>query len=314
MGSPGDGAGELGAPLVTRYLVSTASGQVQLTVAAASHVGMVRTVNEDALVADPPVFAVADGMGGHAFGDRASARAIQTLHDRVDAGRPTDTAQLLAAIREANAAVRALTDSADGERVIAGTTLTGVALVQEDRESEPQWMVFNLGDSRVYRWNGEAGGLEQISLDHSLVQELLDAGLIDEKGARRHPERNVITRALGAADEANAQAWLLPATHPQTFLICSDGLTKELDDARIAELLVPLDQGDEPEAVVERLLGAALAAGGADNVSIVLLRAQYSVSTGGADLDAGAPFGGIDEHTHERRLSPELDDTRPRMR
>lgn len=297
---------------MTHFVVSTAAGRLGLNVATASHVGMVRTVNEDALVAEPPLFAVADGMGGHAFGDRASARAIQTLHGRVAAGPPTDTAGVLAAIREANAAVRALTASADGEKIIAGTTLTGVALVQEDPDGEPQWMVFNLGDSRVYRWNGGASGLEQISLDHSLVQELLDAGLIDEKGARQHPERNVITRALGAADEVHAQAWLLPATHPQTFLICSDGLTKELDDARIAELLMPLDPGEGPDAVVDRLLGAALAAGGADNVSIVLLEAEQLVAAAGAGPDAGAPFGGIDEHTHERRLSPELDDTRPR--
>ncbi|MES1169647.1 MAG: serine/threonine-protein phosphatase, partial [Leifsonia sp.] len=145
------------------------------------------------------------------------------------------------------------------------------------------------------------------------VQELLDAGLIDEQGARQHPERNVITRALGAADEVHAQAWLLPTSRSQTFLICSDGLTKELDDARIAALLVPLDPAEEPDAAVDRLLGAALAAGGADNVSIVLVQAERLVAAGDADPGAGAPFGGIDEHTRERRLSPELDDTRPRV-
>ncbi|MES1212700.1 MAG: protein phosphatase 2C domain-containing protein [Leifsonia sp.] len=305
---------------MTEFVVSTPAGRLRLRVAAASHVGRVRTVNEDALVAEPPLFAVADGMGGHAFGERASARAIQTLRDRIDAGRLTGTNRVFAAIREANAAVRALTASAEdrkvgekvGEKVIAGTTLTGVALVQEHPAAVPQWMVFNLGDSRVYRWNGGAGGLEQISLDHSLVQELLDAGLIDEQGARKHPERNVITRALGAADEVHAQAWLLPATHPQTFLICSDGLTKELDDARIGELLASLGAEQRPDAAVDRLLAAALAAGGTDNVSIVLLQAERLVAADASEQDAAAPFGGIDEHTHERRLSPELDDTHPR--
>jgi serine/threonine protein phosphatase PrpC len=297
---------------VKGFVLDAGSGQLLLRVATASHVGMVRTVNEDAMLAVPPLFAVADGMGGHAFGDRASALAIQTLQAWFDVDQPTDTAHVLAAIREANAAVRALTGSAGGDKVIAGTTLTGVALVVEHPEIEPQWMVFNLGDSRVYRWTGQAGGLEQISLDHSLVQELVDAGLIDETRAREHPERNVITRALGAADEAHAEAWLLPATQPQTFLICSDGLTKELDDARIAELLVPLDPREGLDAVVDRLLAAALAAGGADNVTIVLLKAERLLVAGGANPDADAPFGGIDEHTHERRLSPELDDTRPR--
>jgi len=157
--------------------------------------------------------------------------------------------------------VRELTAWAGGgTQLIAGTTLAGVALVVEHPGAAPHWMVFNLGDSRVYRWSGSgSGALERISVDHSVVQELLDAGLIDEDGARRHPERNVITRALGAADEVRAEAWLLPATEPQTFLICSDGLTKELDDARIAELLAPVDpavgsDAEGPDAAVDRLL------------------------------------------------------------
>jgi serine/threonine protein phosphatase PrpC len=188
-----------------------------------------------------------------------------------------------------------------------------VALVVEHADAAPRWMVFNLGDSRVYRWDGSASpALERVSVDHSVVQELLDAGLIDEQGARRHPERNVITRALGAADEVRAEAWLLPATESQTFLICSDGLTKELDDQRIAELLVPLDaaQGldaEGPDAAVDRLLAAALAAGGADNVSVVLVRSAYH--------SALPSDSGVDEQTRERGrsvLSPELDDTRPR--
>jgi serine/threonine protein phosphatase PrpC len=276
---------------------------------------MVRTVNEDALLDEPPVFAVADGMGGHAFGDRASATAVRALREDFDPEQATDARQVLAAIRRANASVRELTAWAGGgQQLIAGTTLAGVALVVEHPRAVPHWMVFNLGDSRVYSWDADStAALQRVSVDHSIVQELLDAGLIDEQGARAHPERNVITRALGAADEVEVEAWLLPATEPQTFLICSDGLTKELDDARIAELLAPRDPGEGPGAAVDRLLVAALDAGGADNVSIVVLRAEYRETP----LNAGtAPGRDVDEQTRERGpsgLSPELDDTRPRV-
>jgi serine/threonine protein phosphatase PrpC len=257
---------------VTAYQLPTERGELRLQVASASHAGMVRAVNEDSLLAEPPVFAVADGMGGHSFGDRASATAW-----------------------------------AAGATTIAGTTLAGLAAVVEHPGADVRWMVFNLGDSRVYRWD-DADGLQRISVDHSLVQELMDAGVLDEDGARRHPDRNAITRALGAADEVHAEAWLLPATNPQTFLICSDGLTKELDDRRIAELLAPLEADESPDAPVDRLLAAALAAGGADNVSVVLVRSDY--------LSTVTTPSGVDEQTHERGISalaPELDDTRPRV-
>jgi serine/threonine protein phosphatase PrpC len=293
---------------VTGYRLQLDAGELRLQVASASHAGMVRAVNEDSLLAEPPVFAVADGMGGHSFGDRASATAVLALHEEFDPGQATDPDHVFAAIRRANSAVRELTAwAAGGSQLIAGTTLAGVAAVVEHPDAEPRWMVFNLGDSRVYRWGGPHD-LERVSVDHSLVQELMDAGLIDEDGARRHPDRNVITRALGASDEALAEAWLLPATHAQTFLICSDGLTKELDDVRIAELLVPVEPAEGPDAAVDRLLAAALSAGGADNISVVLVRAEYH----GAVPDPSA----VDEQTRERglpALSPELDDTRPRV-
>jgi len=308
---------------MTGYRLPTGRGEVRLRVASASHTGMVRTVNEDSLLAEPPVFAVADGMGGHSFGDRASAAAVLVLREEFDPGRVTAPDHVFAAIRRANSAVRELTAwAAGGTPLVAGTTLAGIALVVERPGAEPRWMVFNLGDSRVYRWTA-SDGLDRISVDHSVVQELMDAGLIDEDAARRHPDRNVITRALGAADEVHAEAWLLPATEPQTFLICSDGLTKELDDARIAELLGPLDPGESADAAVDRLLAAALDEGGADNISVVLVRAEYRASNAAGGIDGRGDGRGddrgddrVDEQTRERGpsvLSPELDDTRPRV-
>lgn len=300
---------------MTAYRLTGDRGELRLQVASASHAGMVRAVNEDSVLAEPPVFAVADGMGGHSYGDRASATAILAVREGFDPGQATDPGRVFAAIRRANASVRELTASAGDSRVVAGTTLTGVAAVIAHPVPEPQWMVFNLGDSRVYRWSADDHRLERISVDHSVVQELMDAGVLDEDGARRHPDRNVITRALGAADEVHAEAWLLPATEPKTFLLCSDGLTKELDDVRIAELLVPASPDEEPDAAVDRLIGAALAAGGADNISVVLVRSEYRPTIEPA---AGGPDEAdqVDEQTRERgrvSLSPELDDTRPRV-
>lgn len=309
-----------------RYRLPAGAGEVMLTVASASHVGRVRLVNEDSLLVEPPVFAVADGMGGHAFGDLASAAAVQALREELSSAAPSEPNRVLAAIRAANAAVRELTmrtgtgtgaETGD-HRVIAGTTLTGVALVVEHPDADtdthsadplPRWMVFNLGDSRVYRWDASretpAGGrLERVSVDHSIVQELFDAGVIDEARTRTHPDRNIITRALGASDEVKPEAWLLPASHPQTFLICSDGLTKELDDARIAAVLASTsDQASDQDSAVELLLAAALEAGGHDNITIVLVRSEYH----------RAAIDGVDEQTRDRALSPELEETLPRL-
>ena len=157
---------------MTGFRLPAGPGEVRLRVASASHAGMVRAVNEDSLLAEPPVFAVADGMGGHAFGDRASATAVLALHEEFDPEQATDAGHVLAAIRRANAAVRELTAWAGGgSQLIAGTTLTGVALVVEHAEAAPRWMVFNLGDSRVYRTGDTERALERVSVDHSVVQE-----------------------------------------------------------------------------------------------------------------------------------------------
>lgn len=303
--------------MIAQHRIAAGVGEVTLTVSAISHIGKVRRVNEDAFLAEPPLFAVADGMGGHAFGDLASAAAVRALHDDVDLARSPEPGDVLTAIGRANDAVRALAASAGDERLIAGTTLAGVALVVEHPEAIPRWMVFNLGDSRVYRWEGSASTsatalgprLMRVSVDHSVVQEMQDAGLIDEKTARTHPDRNVVIRALGASPEVAVEAWLLPASQPQTFLICSDGLTKELDDERIAVLIAA---GDVSSAA-DRLMEAALDAGGHDNVTIVLVHAEYR-----GVLSATAQAGEhgdeqIDEQTSDRALSPELEDTLPRF-
>ncbi|QEO10660.1 PP2C family protein-serine/threonine phosphatase [Protaetiibacter larvae] len=267
---------------------------VQLRHAGHSDVGSVRAANEDSFLAAAPFWVVADGMGGHAHGDLASRAAVSAFAE-ARTGSPATARAVLEAIRAANAAVTALRDDA-----LSGTTLTGVALVDIEGAG-PHWMAFNVGDSRTYSWDGRQ--LEQQSVDHSAVQELIDAGLILPVDAVTHPQRNVVTRALGADAEVEPDIWLLPVRGRQSFLLCSDGLTKELDDDEIARIIVFHDQqaAREPDGptLAERLVGAAIAAGGRDNVTVVVVESELTGET-------PDPEETIDR---DRRL---LEDTMPR--
>lgn len=237
---------------------------VQLGVSVASDRGLVRSVNEDSFLAVPPIFIVADGMGGHAFGDRASQTVAGVLRKELTSELPLKPMDVIAAVKEANGRVQQI-----GEEEFAGTTLAGVALVRDSDQSRPHWMVFNIGDSRVYQW--DAGQLKQLSVDHSAVQELVDGGAITPDQATRHPDRNIVTRAIGVSEEVTPDVWFLAAGGEQSFLICSDGLTKELDDAAIGLLLATVDELTSP---ADRLVAAALAAGGADNVTVVVVESS----------------------------------------
>ena len=268
--------------------------------------GSVRRVNEDSFIASPPVFVVADGMGGHAFGDRASQAAVATFADAFQADEPARAQDILDAITRANDAVLALTAEADGIG-ISGTTLTGVALVDVGDANNYHWMAFNVGDSRTYSWDGRT--LSQLSVDHSAVQELVELGQLTRAEAERHPHRNVVTRALGAEDDVDPDIWILPARARQTFLMCSDGLTKELSDEEIARIIVfhdaeQLRESDGlPLTLTERLVKAAIAAGGSDNVTVVVVECELS----------GTQVGDAGDDTHERgNLPGVLEDTRPR--
>lgn len=247
-----------------------AGSVVRVRYSAATDRGSIRAVNEDSLLASPPFWMVADGMGGHEHGDLASQAAIAAFAG-VPRGGPLLRRDLLDMVRAANEAVRGL----PGEGV-AGTTLAGVAIV-EDEGSGPHWMTINIGDSRTYVWNGRQ--LTQQSIDHSVVQELLDAGeLVDQQAAFQHPQRNVITRALGAAVDVEADVWLVPLAARQTFLLCTDGLTKELNDDEIARIIVFHNQQSDVDVsgltLAGRLVGAAVAAGGRDNITVVVVESE----------------------------------------
>lgn len=223
--------------------------------------GPFRRRNEDALLAHPPVFLVADGMGGHDCGDLASRIAVEEAAALTGQTEVTaDDLHLVVRAIEARLHDEAPAGSA------AGTTLAGVGLAR--RDGTDHWLVFNIGDSRVYRF--AAGVLTQVSVDHSLVQELVDDGVLTREEAARHPERHVITRAIGTGQAASADYWLLPVRMGDRILVCSDGLTDALDDARIA---VVLGSCEDPQLAAEMLVDGAVEAGSRDNVTAVVVDA-----------------------------------------
>lgn len=232
-------------------------------------VGRVRSLNEDSYIARRPLFLVADGLGGHARGDAASQAAIQVFDEAFPDGAPANPDAVVAAISAANTAVRALSLPDDFGPAVSGTTLVG--LVEVATEDDTQWFALNVGDSRLYRLAGT--GLEQLSVDHSAVQELYEAGLITAAQMDSHPERNIITRALGAEDDVDPDTWTVQAMGEEVFLVCSDGLTRELTDDEIAAILTRAlaDPSADP---ARDLVDAAVAAGGRDNVTVVVVRSQ----------------------------------------
>ena len=244
-----------------RHRVSLPDGtEITLAWAAKTDTGLRREVNEDSFLAQAPIFAVADGMGGHAAGDFASAAVVTRLAEH--GGKPViSTGDIDASLH------RAVQDMSRGAGVTdegSGTTVTGVALgIISD---EPTWIVYNIGDSRVYRLVG--GVLEQLTTDHSIVQELVDAGQITREEADTHPHSNVITRAVGF-HEAPIPDYRAIAIEPgMRLLVCSDGLTKELTSYGIRHFLVANDRAEKAAA---QLVDAALGNGGRDNITVVVI-------------------------------------------
>jgi protein phosphatase len=248
-----NGEGEGGAGRVTTQAAATLGAQ--------SDVGRVRRHNEDSYRAceDLGLWVVADGMGGAAAGEVASAIAVDVIAREIEGG-----AELDAAIAEAN---HAILDAAETGRGRPGMGCTGVAARYTGRDYTVAWV----GDARAYLW---AGGLRRLSHDHSRVQELLDAGMISAEDARRHPQRSVITRVLGGPDgTAAAPEQVSGSLQPgEGLLLCSDGLTSEVADEDIARVLNDgLASKRDGQAVVDRLVSLALDHGGGDNVTVVLV-------------------------------------------
>ncbi len=234
---------------------------VELAWGSRTDVGLRRKTNEDALIAEFPIFLVADGMGGHEAGGVASVRALDAFRPMV--GRDAVSLQECS---QAFAEAVGLVAGIESSKAAAGTTISGVTVSEHDGVT--YWLVINIGDSRTYRLID--GELEQISVDHSAVQELIDAGKISPLEAERHPERNVITKAVGAGSVAEPDYWLIPASTGDRLLICSDGLSKELSAGEITRVLV---EEPSPLTAADRLVHEALLRGGHDNVSVIVVDA-----------------------------------------
>ena len=246
----------------------------------ATDTGLHRAHNEDAFLARPCLFAVADGMGGHQAGEVASAMAVAVLAETAAHGEATGEDIKRAVLRAHDEIVQAAAHEVG--RAGMGTTVTGLAVVTAG--GTEHWAVFNVGDSRVYRLAD--GALTQVTVDHSEVEELVASGRLNRDEARSDRRRHIITRSLGSDERPLVDLWVFPPTSGEQFLICSDGLTGELTDDRIAELLLGADSAREAAHV---LVSAAVLAGGHDNVTVIVVRPDDSAAIAVAEDTSPRP-------------------------
>tara|TARA_Y100000768_G_scaffold388749_2_gene386814 strand:+ start:3747 stop:4976 length:1230 start_codon:yes stop_codon:yes gene_type:complete len=239
--------------------------RLRLTWGGATDQGRIRANNQDAMYADSGLFVVADGMGGHQGGEVAANLAVRTIAN----AERSDREQLREAITEANRVVHQ-TALEEPELHGMGTTLTTLAVSQE--VDSHQFVILNVGDSRVYRHRD--GELEQLTEDHSYVAELVRRGELDDQAAEVHPYRNMLTRAIGVHAEVEIDEWLLEPVAGDRFMLCSDGLTNEVVDLEIAEQL-GLDQ--DPSTTAKALVGLANQRGGRDNSTVLIVDVQVEL-------------------------------------
>src|SRR4051794_39616546 len=235
--------------------------------------GRQRSANEDSFFVRSPIFVVADGMGGAQAGEVASKAAADAFDRDLPSSSPE--AFLRETIEAANREIHELARD-DPSRAGMGTTITAVIV---DAEGEAV-AIGHVGDSRAYRLRG--GKLERLTRDHSLVEEMRRKGQLTEEQAEDHPQRSIITRALGPEPEVEVDLQTVPVQSGDVFLICSDGLTTMLDDEHVARLLM---RASSMDSAVRALVDEANRAGGRDNITVVAFRLE----------DAAAPAKGNPE-------------------
>ena len=234
---------------------------------AASNKGLCRRDNEDSYLCRPEnsLWLIADGMGGHEAGEVASAIVVETVQKNITSGT-----SLVDAIKRSHASVL---DAAKNGVGAAGMGSTVVALQSGDEEYEVAWV----GDSRAYLWtrDDQGGSLERLSTDHSYVQLLLETGAINEDEVENHPEKNIITQCIGSQDVDNIRVDTVKGhwDKQQWILLCSDGLTDEINDELLAKTLCETDDINE---AVNKLLKLALEKGGRDNITLQIVETPLS--------------------------------------
>ena len=288
------------------------TGTLRLEWASATDTGRMRAGNEDAYVAEDDLFAVADGMGGHAGGEVASHVALDAMKSSIG------TDSLVESVQAAN---RAILDRANREPALRGmgTTVCALALVEDEGIQRVE--IVNVGDSRAYLFRD--GELQQITEDHNYVAELEREGRITSEEARIHPQRNIITRVLGNDPDVEVDSFPIDPFRGDRFVLCSDGLFGEVEDDEIADIL---RSHHEPQPAVDALVQLANERGGRDNITVVLVDV---VDDGDKALEASALLSAstttstaprtvqLDEEPgrYSRRVIPsEADDDEPRGR
>ena len=286
--------------------------------------GRKRLRNEDAFICEPPLFAVADGMGGARAGEIAAGLAAAALEEADAETRGAEG--IVALIAEANRRIweRSLSDPATAGM---GTTVTA-ALVDA---ASGTVAIGHVGDSRAYLLRD--GAIEQLTVDHSLVAELVQSGVLTPEEAERHPQRSAITRALGTEPTVEVDAFTIEAAPGDVFLICSDGLSVMLSDEVVAEIVFSAD-GDLPRAG-EELVRAANTRGGEDNITAVLFElvaddgvepaepaaetevegdVEAGAQESGSEAEAGAIRGAASTDTASGSTPPDADVSDPSLR
>jgi PPM family protein phosphatase len=252
--------------------------------------GRQRRGNEDASYARAPLFVVADGMGGAQAGEVASQIAVETFQQGLpDTGAPEE--RLVSRIREANERIHALSQT-ERERHGMGTTLTAAYL------DDAQVTIAHVGDSRAYMFRDDE--LRRLTKDHTLVGALVEEGRLTEEEAEQHPQRSIITRALGPEASVQIDTWTYPARSGDVLLLCSDGLTSMISEKRIAEIL---RDASNLSLAADRLIREANEAGGRDNITVVLSRLEDVGADGEVDAPTMAGAPGV-EHPPPQAPSP----------
>lgn len=242
---------------------------------AKSDTGRQRRENEDSALAQAPVFVVADGMGGAQAGEVASQIAVEAFKQGLpESGTPEQ--RLVSRVLEANRRIFDVSRS-ERERAGMGTTLTAAYL------DDSNLTIAHVGDSRAYLFRN--GSLRRLTQDHSLVDELVRRGKLTEEQAAEHPQRSIITRALGPEPEVEVDTWTYPVRPDDVLMLCSDGLTSMVSEERVGEILA---SSDSLNAAAQALIDEANAAGGRDNITVVLFRVEEV---------EGAKDGGVDQPT-----------------
>lgn len=263
---------------------------------AKSDVGRVRDANEDSYLVADPLFVVADGMGGHIAGDVASSTAVKVIQDESGDASSENPSTLSKIISDANATIW---DKAQSDPALRGmgTTCT-LVLVDEDRVH-----IAHVGDSRAYRLRD--GQLEQLTEDHTLVGRMVQEGRLSADEAQHHPQRSIITRALGVDEDVQVDLETVELSEGDRLLLCSDGLSSMVEDNSIESVLT---SESDPQGAADRLVEAANEAGGDDNITVVVIDFEEGSGTGRRIVPAAAPG---EEATRAQKEGPASGESAP---